>query len=229
VNPLRVLIIEDDPRIADLHRRFTEKVEGFTVVGVATDLTEAEEQVAVLEPDLVLLDLYLHEGSGLDLLQRLRSEGRQIDAILITAARETETLQEALRGGVFDYIIKPVVFSRFEESLGKFAAFRDRLGEGARLEQEDVDRLLRSAPAADGPVATGDLPKGIQPLTLAKVKALFEAETGAVVSAEEAAARLGVSRSTARRYLEYLVTAGLLEADVNYGAVGRPERRYRRR
>lgn len=228
---LRVLVVEDDPRIADLHRRFTEKVPGYGVVGLASDYDDALEQARVLEPDLLLLDLYLPQGNGLDLLRELRAEGRQVDVILLTAARETATLQQALRGGVFDYIIKPIVFARFEEALGKFRSYRERLAGDDELQQEDVDRLMRAGGGAgskDGPEP--EVPKGIDPLTLAKVKEAFagvEAADGC--SAESLAARLGMSRSTARRYLEYLVSAGFLTADVSYGSVGRPERRYQRR
>lgn len=226
---IRALIVEDDPRIAELHRHFTEKVGGFAVVGMAADLAEAKVQAGILEPDLILLDLYLPGGRGLDLLLDLRAEGQPVDVILITAAREAGTLQEALRGGVFDYIIKPVTYARFEESLHKYAKFRRRLEVGAGLEQEEVDRLLRSAPDGGGGASGRDFPKGIDPLTLGKVKSLFAEGLSVTLSAETVAAQLGVSRSTARRYLEFLVSAGLLEADVHYGTVGRPERRYQRR
>jgi len=224
---LRVLIVEDDRRIADLHRRFTEKVSGFEVVGIASDYSDAAEQAHILEPDLVLLDLYLPEGNGLDLLLELRSRNLTVDVILITAAREADTLQRALRGGVFDYIIKPVVFSRFEESLNKFARTRNRLAKAQDVDQAEVDRLMHGS--VDGPTGSSDAPKGIDPLTLEKVQALFPAGCGDGFTAEALASAIGASRSTARRYLEYLVSTGLLEADVNYGTVGRPERFYRRR
>jgi len=226
---LRVLIVEDDPRIADLHRRFTERVEGYEVVGVAADLDDAHEQSAVLEPDLILLDLYFPGGNGLDLLRRLRAEGRALDVILVTAAKEVATLQDAVRGGAFDYIIKPVVFSRFADALAKFRAFRRRLDGTDILEQSDVDRLLSTAAENEpGVRPEADLPKGIDPLTLKKVDVAL-ADTGVDgLSADELAAGIGTSRSTARRYLEYLVGVGVLEADVAYGTVGRPQRRYRR-
>ncbi len=224
---IRVLVVEDDPRNADLHRRFAAKVPGFSVVGMASDYAEAVEQAEVLEPDLILLDLYLPQGNGLELLQQLRADGSQVDVILITAAREADTLQNALRGGVFDYIIKPVVFARFEESLQKYAAFRLRLTGETALEQADVDHLLHGR-AAGPSTPQGDVPKGIDPLTLEKIQAVFPKDQPAALSAEAVGTQLGVSRSTARRYLEYLVSAGFLEADVQYGTVGRPERKYQR-
>ncbi|PLX84557.1 MAG: two-component system response regulator [Desulfuromonas sp.] len=224
---IRVLIVEDDPRISELHRRFTEKVEGFETVGIANTLPEAQEMAEVLEPDLVLLDLFFPEGSGMDLLWKLRSQGRQVDLILITAAKEVSALQEAMRGGAFDYIIKPVVFGRFEDSLRKFREHRGQLEGRDTLEQSDVDKLLH--PAAAGSGDTSQAPKGIDPLTLKKVVKVFEDAFAEGAGAEEVAERIGASRSTARRYLEFLVSTGCLRADVVYGTVGRPERRYSRK
>lgn len=223
---LRVLIVEDDPRVADLHRRFTERVEGFAVVGLAADLADAREQADVLEPDLILLDLYLPGGSGLDLLRDLRAEGRSVDVILITADKDAETLRQAVRGGAFDYIIKPAVFRRFAESLGKFRHFREQLAGKSTLDQGDVDKLLSSGGGSEA--GEGGLPKGVDAVTLRKVDAALADLGQEGVSADELATRIGTSRSTARRYLEYLVGTGQLEADVAYGTVGRPQRRYRR-
>lgn len=226
-SPIRVLIVEDDLRISELHRRFTEKTEGFEVVGIANTLAGAEEMAEVLAPDLVLLDLFFPEGNGLELLRRLRAGAAPTDVILITAAREMASLQEALRGGVFDYIIKPVFFPRFQEALLKFREYVARIRSGGTLEQQDVDRLLRAHPAHEDQEVP--LPKGIDPLTLRKVRQVFESAEVRDLNAEEVGERIGVTRSTARRYLEQLIAEGFLAADLLYGVVGRPERRYFRR
>lgn len=224
MEPIRVLIVEDDLRISELHRRFAEKTAGFEVVGVANAIADAEEMVEVLEPDLILLDLFFPEGNGLELLRRIRSSAAESDVILITAAREMGALQEALRGGVFDYIIKPVFFPRFQEALQRFRDYRLTLQSGGTLEQKDVDRLFHVPAATEGEGAA--MPKGIDPLTLKKIRQVFDAASGQNFSAEEVGKEVGVSRSTARRYLEFLVADGFLAADLIYGAVGRPERRY---
>jgi two-component system, CitB family, response regulator len=226
--PVSVLIVEDDARIADLHRRFVAQVEGFETVGIAHSIDDAQNFLEALAPDLVLLDLYFPKGDGLSLLRAIRARGLETDVILITAAREAGPLKEALRGGVFDYIIKPVIVARFTECLEKFRLYRERLGDGKAIEQRDVDRLLRPAPskAVAGQQAE-DLPKGIDALTLAKVRAVFQKREDAEgFSAESVGGLIGVSRTTARRYLEYLVSVGAVYADVVYGAVGRPERKY---
>ncbi|MGE4296896.1 MAG: response regulator [Desulfovibrionaceae bacterium] len=230
MNPLRVIIVEDDARIADLHRRFVERVAGFVVAGIAHGLADARDMAFALEPDLILLDLYFPEGSGMDLLRDVRAKGLETDVILITAAREVGSVKEALRGGVFDYIIKPVIAARFADCLENFRAYRARLAGADAVEQRDVDSLLRPAGAGGGHGPQGavdELPKGIDSLTLGKVRAVFQGEDAPDgLSAENVAARIGVSRSTARRYLEYLVSVDAVVPDVVYGSVGRPERRY---
>ncbi|WP_303722444.1 response regulator [Malonomonas rubra] len=223
---VRVLVVEDDMRISELHQRFVEKLPEFEVVGVANAIADAEEMVDVLQPDLVLLDLFFPEGNGMDLLKSIRNREQACDVILITAAREMASLQEALRGGVFDYIIKPVFFPRFAEALQKFYEYFCQLQEGGALEQKDVDRLLHAhrQPEAD----TGAIPKGIDALTLSKVRKVFDDPAVTDLNAEEVGKAVGISRSTARRYLEFLATEGFLKADLIYGVVGRPERRYLR-
>jgi len=221
---VRVLVVDDDMRISELHRRFVEKLVDFEVVGVANNIADASEMVEILQPDLVLLDLFFPEGNGMDLLKLIRSSEQPCDVILITAAREMSSLQEALRGGVFDYIIKPVFFPRFQDSLQKFYDYRIQLQAGGALEQKDIDRLLH--PHHPATTESGAIPKGIDALTLGKVRNVFAAAEVPNLNAEEVGRAVGISRSTARRYLEFLVTEGFLKADLIYGVVGRPERRY---
>jgi len=223
---IRVLVVEDDLRIADLHQRFVGKVEGFEVVGVAGRIDEALEMVEILQPDLVLLDLFFPEGNGMDLLRHIRAAEQPCDVILITAAREMTTLQNALRGGVFDYIVKPVFFPRFQEALQNFRALHRATCSDHSLEQKDIDRLLHAQIPTEADCVA--VPKGIDPLTLNKVRQVFTDPKVTDLSAEEVGRQIGTSRSTARRYLEFLVSEGYLNADLIYGVVGRPERRYTR-
>ncbi len=220
---IRVLIIEDDLRISEIHRRFTDKVGGFEVVGIANSLSDGEDMCEILEPDLILLDLYFPNGYGIDLLRQIRSRHQEVDLILITAAKEIGPLKDAIRGGVFDYIIKPVVFSRFAEAMEKYRSYRLDIEGKQKLEQKDVDRLLGATHTTHD---KEDLPKGIDPITLKKVRRAFDTLQEEDVSAVEVGSLLGVSRTTARRYLEYLVSGGSLSADLIYKKVGRPERRY---
>lgn len=220
---IKILIVEDDPAIAEIHRRFVQRLAGFEVLGVALTLFDAREQIEILKPDLVLLDVWLPDGEGFSLLRELRQRGAHLDVILLTAAREAAALQEAMRLGVVDFILKPVVFERLRDTLEKYRQSVAALAALADIDQQAVDALLGS-PLQQ--VAAGGLPKGIDALTLQRVLAALHQE-GA--SAEEIGCRVGVSRTTARRYLEFLVGQQLASPELEYGTVGRPERRYRQR
>ena len=220
---IKILIVEDDPAIAKIHRRFVQRLAGFEVLWVALTLFDAREQIAILKPDLVLLDVWLPDGEGFSLLRELRQSGAHLDVILLTAAREAAALQEAMRLGVVDFILKPVVFERLRDTLGNYAESRAALAALADIDQQAVDALF-GTPLQQ--VAAGGLPKGIDALTLQRVLAALN-QQGA--SAEEIGNRVGVSRTTARRYLEFLVGQQLASPELEYGTVGRPERRYRQR
>lgn len=219
-----ILIVDDDPQIAEIHQHFVEKIDGFTVCGIAGNLEDAEKMSAVLKPDLILLDLHFPEGKGTEILWNLRTRQQATDVILITAAKELDPLQEAIRGGVFDYILKPVMFQRFQEALERFRDSRLRINAQSSLDQNTVDRLLHPYKT----VAAGEpqYPKGIDALTLKKIQAVFFQPHSQGLSAEEVAAIIGAGRTTARRYLEYLVAHHELTTELVYGTVGRPERRY---
>lgn len=226
--PIRVVIAEDDTQIAEIQRRFLERIDGFELVGIAHGLTEAEDLVEVLKPELLLLDVQFPQGTGLDLLRSLRAKNSSTDVILITAATEVDTLKAALHGGVFDYILKPLVIERLKESLEGYARHLNKLKVMESLAQTDVDTLL---PRKQTPVSKQEtpkrLPKGIDELTLKNVLNVFS-NTDEAFSAEQVGQSIGASRTTARRYLEYLVSENKLKAQIHYGSVGRPERHYSR-
>lgn len=225
---LEVLIIEDNLKVAKAHQLFVEKVEGFKVTGIVNLLADAEEMVKALEPDLILLDIYFPDGNGMVFLETLRSNNFDCDVILITAATEVQLLHNALRGGVFDYMIKPVFFTRFEEALGKYCQHRESLQKIEGVNQEEIDRFFNHQPSGDSVKKDIDVPKGIDPLTLEKVVKSFNELPDQGLSAEEVGRVLGASRTTGRKYLEYLISTGFLRIDLEYGTVGRPERRYRK-
>jgi two-component system, CitB family, response regulator len=225
---IEVLIVEDDLRIAEIQKRFLEQIEGFQTVGIAASYLEAKTLLDILQPDLLLLDVYFPDMNGIDLLKETKQQSKQIDVIMITATKEINRVQEAISIGVFDYIIKPVVFERFRQSLLRYKEYYGnflQLGkDNTHVTQQQVDKLLRKV--ADGAGNEKSyLPKGIDPLTLEKVmEVLGKVEYG--LTAESVAKEIGVSRTTARRYLEHLVYNESIEADLSYGTVGRPERVY---
>ncbi|MBT00430.1 MAG: two-component system response regulator [Oceanospirillaceae bacterium] len=228
---LGIVIAEDDTQIAEIQRRFVERVPGFEIRGIAHSTRDARELIDVLKPDLVMLDIQFPDGSGLELLRELRAAAQPTDVILVTAAKEVDSLTEALRCGVFDYILKPLIFERLEQALLNYQQHLERLNALGSLSQQSVDGLLprstQSTTPAEPESESKRLPKGIDGLTLDKVRGAMQKETGSL-SAEQMGELIGSSRTTARRYLEYLVSQGELEADINYGSIGRPERRYQR-
>ncbi|MFL1485883.1 response regulator [Marinobacter sp. LN3S78] len=226
MNTIRLLIVEDDTQIAEIQRRFVERMDGVELCGLAHTLADARDQIDVLRPDLVLLDVYFPDGNGLELLRELRASDSPSDVILITAAKEVDTLRSALRGGVFDYILKPLVFERLQAAIQRYREHRETLDSLGDVAQKEVDALLpRTPPESTGEPAAPRLPKGIDALTLDKIREVVR--TNGDWSAEAVGQEIGASRTTARRYLEYLVSTDELTAEVTYGTVGRPERRYR--
>ncbi|SOD59375.1 Response regulator of citrate/malate metabolism [Streptomyces zhaozhouensis] len=218
--PVRVLVVEDEPLAAEAHRGYVERVPGFVVSGVARSGAEAARLLATTEVDLLLLDLYLPDGHGLRLVRALRGAGHAVDVIAVTSARDLTVVREGVSLGVVHYVLKPFTFATLRDRLVRYAAFRQAEGEAGG--QEEVDRTLA---ALRSPVAAA-LPKGLSQHTLESViEALRAAPEG--LTATVAAGRVGVSRITARRYLEHLVaTARALRAP-RYGGVGRPELCYR--
>ncbi|WML39479.1 response regulator [Neobacillus sp. OS1-2] len=223
-----VLIVEDDLRVAEIQRRFLEQIEGFQTVGIAASYLEAKTLIDIMQPDLLLLDVFFPDMNGLDLLKETKQQSKPFNVIMITATKEINKVQEAIRVGVFDYIIKPVVFERFKQSLLRFKDFHRKLvqleEENLHVTQQQIDKLLRKEMDA-GVNEKSYLPKGIDPLTLDKVlEVLAKGVRG--LTAELVAHEIGISRTTARRYLEHLVAEEKLAADLAYGTVGRPERVY---
>jgi response regulator of citrate/malate metabolism len=217
-----VLVVDDDFMVAEIHRKFTDRVAGFRAVGVARTGAEALERAATLRPDLILLDVYLPDLTGLEVLQRLRSGGDRVGVVMITAARELDTVAGALDGGAADYLIKPFEFEQFAAKLLAFAAREDALTGSTGVDQTLVDTLFGAS--SNGPPSAEPLPKGLG----AETGRLVLAAVGAAgeVSAAECAERVGISRVSARRYLEHYLNTGELTLRLQYGA-GRPERRYR--
>lgn len=221
---IRTLVVDDDPIAVSVHRSFAERVDGFEVVGEATTGEQALALVDELHPDLLLLDVYLPDMSGLDVVRRLRADeqgGADVDVIAITSAKDVAVVRGAMHQGVVHYLVKPFAFSTFRERLETYASLRARLERLRQADQADIDRLyslLRTQTEAT-------LPKGISAPTLTLVAQIVRG-ADREVSAADVAEVARVSRGTARRYLEFLADTGTLELTLRYGAAGRPEHRY---
>lgn len=221
-----ILIVEDDFRIANIHQQFIENIEGFTI---SASVKTGEEALNSLQeshrvPDIILLDLYIPDVDGLDLLWKIRSTYRDVDIIIISAANEVETIHGSIRSGVFDYIVKPVDISRFEQTLTRYKEERQLLESMDVMEQADIDSYL--LPKNLTTTNNRKLPKGIDAITLNEITTLLKSKLSGGITAVELSKQIGTSRSTARRYLEYLVSLKKIETKLKYGSVGRPERKY---
>jgi response regulator of citrate/malate metabolism len=224
---IRTLVVEDDPLTAEAHAEYLGRLEGFELAGIAR--TAAAAQAAMRAPedhggiDLVLLDMNLPDGHGLELARRIRSSGIAVDIIAITAVRETDVVRTAINVGIVQYLIKPFSFAVFRDRLESYLAYRRQLEfSGSSTTQADIDGMLASL----RPSAPAPLPKGLAASTLAVVIGYLK-DAPVPVSAVEAAAALDLSRVTARRYLEHLADDQRATRTPRYGAPGRPEFEYR--
>ncbi|MER6046794.1 response regulator [Streptomyces sp. NPDC001793] len=219
--PIRVLVVEDDPVAAAAHALYVGRVPGFAVSGTVHSGAGARRHLDRHPVDLLLLDLFLPDGHGLQLVRTLRAAGHAADIIAVTSARDLAMVREGVSLGVVQYVLKPFTFATLRDRLLRYAEFRATSGEASG--QDEVDRAL-AALRAPRPAA---LPKGLTAATLQAVTEALRAAAGGGLTAAQTAADVGISRITARRYLEHLVESGRAARAPQYGQVGRPELRYR--
>jgi response regulator of citrate/malate metabolism len=218
---IRTLIVDDDALTLELHRDYVERLDGFVVgaecAGARAAMTAVLDHPEVF--DLVLLDITMPDGSGIDVLRALRSRSASVDVIAITSVRDADTVRQMAALGVFQYLVKPFPFAVFRERMEQYRTHREqaRTTDGEAT-QAEIDALLGRT------TGTITLPKGLSAASLERVTT--ELRTDGPLSASEAAERLGMSRVAVRRYLEYLVVEGVLSRAARYGTRGRPETEY---
>ena len=220
--PIRVLIVEDEPLTAEAHAAYVARLDGFAVIGSVDTGRAMLAAVAAERPDLVLLDLNLPDAHGLQLVRALRSAGSAVDVIAVTAAHDVRAVRNAIALGIVQYLVKPFSYRAFADRMTSYREFRRGFEDHRALTQADIDERLGTL----RPVAPAEHEKGIARETLEVVRdALLEMADGG--SASEVAAATGLSRVTARRYLEHLAGAGQVDKDVRHRGHGRPEYEYR--
>ncbi|MFY4775750.1 response regulator [Metabacillus sp. RGM 3146] len=221
---LRVLVVDDDFMIAKLHGTFIASQKGYQLAGIAHSFEEAISMMDMILPDLLLLDVYLPDRSGIDLLRTIRLQNRRCDVILITAAKELEIVEDSFRFGIIDYLIKPFDLNQLQASLLKYKIFKTRLSASSQLDQGTVNDLKKLRVSESSSIPLNQ--KGIDLRTLEKIKKAVTQSPDAL-SADQIAKLAGVSLSTTRTYLTYLVDEHVLIEEQQYGTVGRPLRMYR--
>lgn len=224
---INVLVVDDDAMVAELNRCYIGQLEGFSCCGIASTLQQAKERVRDSESviDLILLDIYMQQDNGLDLLPELRAAKRATDVIVISSAADADTIKQSLHYGVVDYLIKPFQFSRFEEALTGWQQKKKLMETQQYYQQADVDRLIHGSQAI---VADSKrLPKGLTPQTLRTLCQWIDAHPADEFSTDELAAAVNISRVSCRKYLIWLAQINILFTSIHYGLTGRPVYRYR--
>lgn len=221
-----VLVVDDDFMVAKIHTRYLATVPGFTVVATVHSGAQALESLAQLRPDLMLLDVYLPDMTGIEVLRRARQDFPAVDVIVVTAARELATVREAMQGGAVSYLIKPFEYEALGERLEHFRRTRSVLDAAETIDQKQIDELFGLPATDDAQLESSRLPKGLSRETAVAVLAILTVDDP--ISATDCAQRIGISRVSARRYLEHLEQTGVVQVSLKYG-VGRPERLYKLR
>lgn len=218
---MNVLITEDDFRVAHIHEQFLAEIDGITVIGKTSTCKETLDFVATQQPNLILLDNYMPDGLGIDLIDNINAISPQIDIILVSAENEMRYFEKALRKGVKGIIIKPATRENFVATIENYVAKQKLLENREVVDQEVIDQFF-GTPSTTKPT---EFIKGIDPLSLEKVETILKTEQKGI-TIEAMGNKMKASRTTARRYLEYLVSTEKCYAELAYGIVGRPERHY---
>ncbi|WP_099350575.1 two-component system response regulator DcuR [Erwinia amylovora] len=224
---INVLIVDDDAMVAELNRCYVAQLPGFSCCAVASTLQQAREllQNNELAIDLILLDIYLQQDNGLDLLPTLRKAKLPVEVIVISSAADATTIRQSLHYGVVDYLIKPFQFSRFEEALTGWQQKKKLIDSHPFYQQADVDQLIHgNHPTMDD---AKRLPKGLTSLTLRTLCLWIDAHPTEEFSTDDLAAAVNISRVSCRKYLIWLAQINILFTSIHYGATGRPLYRYR--
>ncbi|WHH61546.1 response regulator [Petroclostridium sp. X23] len=223
---IQVLIVEDDPMVREINEKFLSKIEGYHVQHSVNSIEKAKEIIKQKKPDLILLDVFFPQGRGIDLLKWIRSENIGCDVILITADKNMNTVEEAFRYGVVDYLIKPFTFERFREALLQYKDRKNNLKKMYSAEQDIIDKYILNEKRTGLEEEVKDI-KGFSPHTYKKIVETISDMKGETFTSYQIAKKVGVSRITARRYLDYLEKEQKVIVEPEYGNVGRPKNRYR--
>jgi two-component system, CitB family, response regulator MalR len=216
---IKVMIVEDDPMVAEFNARYLERVDGFKLVAAASSVKESLDLLNTHDVELILLDIFMPGKNGLELLSYIRKTGKAIDVIVISAACDMQSVKKAMRYGAVDYLIKPFEFERFQAALASYREEVRFMENQEVLSQAELDRrLFFREPAAN----SSELPKGLTRTTLKLIWDHVQEFTHGPFSTDDLAARVGISRISVRKYIHFLNEIDVLVSEVHYGSIGRP-------
>ncbi|MDO4935034.1 MAG: response regulator [Phascolarctobacterium sp.] len=216
-----VLVVEDDPMVAQLHEHYLSQISGFRFGGLARNGADALKMLEKKNFDLIILDVFMPGMDGLQFLAKVREKGYDVDVIMVTAANDNDKIKQGLRLGAVDYIIKPFEFERFNLALSNYQNRHRIVEDQNMLQQEQLDKAI----IHQEKVNMTTLPKGLDKHTLMVVWEKICSFEG-MFSTEEVSTKVGISRVSIRKYLEFLKDIGLLKLDLHRGSVGRPVYKY---
>lgn len=218
---IKVLIVEDDPMVAMLNTHYLEQVGGFELVQAVNSVKSAIEILEKSRVDLVLLDIFMPEETGFELLMYIRNQEKESDIIMISAVHDMGSIKKTLQYGVVDYLIKPFTFERFKEALTIYREKLTFMKEQQKISQSELDSLILQKEKRE-PTVTKELPKGLTKQTLQLIWQKIESLNGRVFTTDEMAQLVGISRVSIRKYVMFLTDIGVLENEMMYQHVGRP-------
>lgn len=219
----KVLIVEDDPMVAMINEQYVSRHHQFRVVGSCRDGLSALEFLENNSVDLLILDVFLPQMDGFETLRSIRKKQIVLDAIMVTAANDRESLEEALHLGIVDYLVKPFSFERFRMALDKFIAQNDALKDIQTLNQKNIDFIFDNSRKKSEDIH----PKGIQDKTLKLIIDQVRRNGKEWLTGDAIAEQVGLTSVTVRRYMNYLIEAGVVVGEMNYETGGRPRMLYK--
>lgn len=225
MNIYKVLIAEDDPMVSMINEQYVRKNSSFRIAGKCNNGLSALDFLASNAVDLVILDVYMPKMNGFETLRKIREKNIPVDVIMVTAANDRASLEEALHLGVVDYLVKPFSYERFSAALEKFISQREMLGDMGTLNQKNIDYIMDNTRTSENEAR----PKGIQDNTLDKILDYLSENEGQWHTSEEIGDTIGLTKVTVRRYLNYLTSEGLVENEMDYSTGGRPSVKYRKK
>lgn len=214
----KVLIVEDDPMVAMINEQYIKRNKNFTLVGKCSDGMSALSFLEKTDIDLIILDVYMPKMNGFETLREIRNRQITTDVIMVTAANDIDSLEEALHLGVVDYLVKPFTFDRFQMALEKYIAKINALKDIEKLNQSNIDSII-----VNSRKNTQDIfPKGIQEKTMQCIMDYLRENSGVWFTGDQIAGEIGLTGVTVRRYMNYLSESGRVIGEMNYETGGRP-------
>ena len=219
----KVLIVEDDPMVSMINEQYVNRNKAFAVVGKCKDGKSALDFLEKNDVDLIVLDVFMPLMDGFETLRQIRKNKKSVDIIMVTAANDRTSLEEALHLGVVDYLVKPFTYDRFRIALDKYVSHLEAFKNMDTLNQKNIDYIFGNSQKKNDEL----YPKGIQEKTMQTILDEMKKSPSKWLTGDEVAERIGLTGVTVRRYLNHLAEKGVLLSEIDYETGGRPCMRYR--